>query len=70
MFPRCCSWCNLTGKHLQLYSTENSAPRIIARIGKSYNIVSLEMTSAALDQGLLEVCAVTTVLLQCGRNID
>ncbi|KZP25016.1 hypothetical protein FIBSPDRAFT_856395 [Athelia psychrophila] len=44
--------------------------RCLARISKTYNIVSLEMAAEAMQLGLLEACVITTVLLQCGRNID
>lgn len=33
-------------------------------------MVILEMTPEAMQLGLLEVCVIVTVLLQCGRNID
>ncbi|KAJ7638085.1 hypothetical protein B0H17DRAFT_1164041 [Mycena rosella] len=33
-------------------------------------IVSLEFTSSAVAAGLLEMCVVATVLLQCGHKID
>lgn len=56
--------------YIQLYAAGTSPPRTIARICKSFNIISLEMTPEAMQLGLLEVCVVTTVLLQCGRNID
>ncbi|KZP26364.1 hypothetical protein FIBSPDRAFT_909295 [Athelia psychrophila] len=49
---------------------ESSGRRCLARISKTYNIVSMEMTPEALQLGLLEACVITTVLLQCGRNID
>jgi len=56
--------------YICLTVTSTAAPRTLARISKSFNIVSLEMTSEAIKIGLLEVCVVTAMLLQCGRKID
>ncbi|KZP26365.1 hypothetical protein FIBSPDRAFT_678942, partial [Athelia psychrophila] len=53
-----------------LWSADSSGRRCLARISKTYNIVSLEMAPEAMQLGLLEACVITTVLLQCGRNID
>ncbi|KZP31503.1 hypothetical protein FIBSPDRAFT_907676 [Athelia psychrophila] len=51
-------------------ASESSGRRCLARISKTYNIVSLELAPEAIQLGLLEACVITTVLLQCGRNID
>jgi hypothetical protein len=55
---------------MQLYAAGTATPSTLARVSKSFNIVKLEMTPEAMELGLLEVCVVVTVLLQCGRNID
>ncbi|KZP26361.1 hypothetical protein FIBSPDRAFT_1005042 [Athelia psychrophila] len=51
-------------------ASASSGRRCLARISKTYNIVSLELTPEAVQLGLLEACVITAVLLQCGRNID
>ncbi|KZP26358.1 hypothetical protein FIBSPDRAFT_819775 [Athelia psychrophila] len=51
-------------------ASQSSGRRCLARISKTYNIVSLELAPEAMQLGLLEACVITTVLLQCGRNID
>lgn len=43
---------------------------LLARISRDRDNLILEMSSQAIQLGLLEVCAVATVLLQCGRSID
>jgi len=54
-------------KFICLYS---SSAQLLARISKSQGTITLELTTRAMQMGLLEATIVATVLLQCGRNID
>ncbi|KIM86694.1 hypothetical protein PILCRDRAFT_64756 [Piloderma croceum F 1598] len=56
--------------HICLYAAGTATPKTLAKVSKSFNIISLEMTPEAIQLGLLEICVIVTVLLQCGRNID
>ncbi|KDQ64070.1 hypothetical protein JAAARDRAFT_116910 [Jaapia argillacea MUCL 33604] len=58
------------GNFICLYATAPSAPQVLARIGKTPRMITLEMTQTAMDLRLLEPCVVAAVLLQSGRNID
>ncbi|KAJ7687970.1 hypothetical protein B0H17DRAFT_938936 [Mycena rosella] len=54
-----------------LYPAGTPTPELLGRIFKGDDgIVSLEFTSSAVAAGLLEMCVVATVLLQCGHKID
>ncbi|KAG2041248.1 hypothetical protein BDR03DRAFT_856904 [Suillus americanus] len=43
---------------------------ILARVSKTYDVVILELTPHAIQLGLLELCVLATILLQCGNSID
>ena len=53
-----------------MYKVHSSAPRVLARVSRVPNSVTLELTQEALQGGLLEPALVVTVLLSCGHNID
>lgn len=61
---------NLTDVYPQLYKVNSTAPRVLARVARGQNMVLLEITSEAMNLGLLESCMVATVMLTCGHNID
>lgn len=54
----------------QLYKVNSRAPRVLARIARMPNMIMLEMTQEAMQLGLLEPAVVSTVMLNCGHNID
>ena len=54
----------------QLYRTQTSAPKVLARVARAPSMVLLELTQEALQLSLLEPCLVATVLFVCGHNID
>ena len=54
----------------QLYRTQTSAPKVLARVARAPSMVLLELTQEALQIGLLEPCIVSTVLFTCGHNVD
>ena len=54
----------------QLYKVHTSAPKVLGRIARVPNMVTLEMTQEAMQLGLLEPSLIATVLLSCGHNID
>ena len=54
----------------QMYKVHSSAPRVLARVSRVPNSVTLELTQEAFQGGLLEPALVVTVLLSCGHNID
>ncbi|KAF7360123.1 hypothetical protein MVEN_00740700 [Mycena venus] len=56
--------------YIELYSTGVANPERFGRISQSQSGVKLELTTAAVHIGLLEVCVASTVLLMSGRNID
>ncbi|KAJ7830320.1 hypothetical protein B0H14DRAFT_2353667 [Mycena olivaceomarginata] len=58
------------GSHISLYSAGLGAPQIYARVAREEGAVALELTSEAIQIGLLEVAVAAALLLQCGRNID
>ncbi|KAG1869986.1 hypothetical protein F4604DRAFT_1926767 [Suillus subluteus] len=43
---------------------------ILARVSKTYDVVTLELTPHAIQLGLLELGVLATILLQCGNSID
>ncbi|KZT18855.1 hypothetical protein NEOLEDRAFT_1124910 [Neolentinus lepideus HHB14362 ss-1] len=59
-----------SGSHILLYTTGTSVPAVLAKISKTPNSVTLELSPAALELGLLQCAIVATVLMQSGRNID
>ncbi|KAJ6592353.1 hypothetical protein B0H19DRAFT_975176, partial [Mycena capillaripes] len=58
------------GKFICLYSVCLRAPQIYARVSKEDGIVALELTSEAIQLGIIEECVASAFLLQCGRTID
>ncbi|KAH9848378.1 hypothetical protein C2E23DRAFT_889216 [Lenzites betulinus] len=63
------AWTPMDG-FICLYKAQSLAPRVLARIIRVPNTVTIEMTQDALQGGMLEPCLVATVLLCCGHNID
>lgn len=55
---------------LQLFNSGPGPAMIHAKITRATGRIILEMTTDALNAGLLEACVVAAVLLQSGRNID
>ncbi|KAF7330041.1 hypothetical protein MKEN_00268200 [Mycena kentingensis (nom. inval.)] len=55
---------------ISLYSVGLGSPQIYARIFRADKEIILQMTTEAIQIGLLEVCVASALLLQCGRNID
>lgn len=53
-----------------MYKVHSTAPRILARVARMPNMITLDITQDALQLGLLEPAIVATVLLSCGANID
>ncbi|KAK7020091.1 hypothetical protein R3P38DRAFT_3318987 [Favolaschia claudopus] len=53
-----------------LYSSGVGAPETYARLTREDGAVALEITSEAIQLGLLDVCVAAALLLQCGRKID
>ncbi|KAF7350170.1 Casein kinase I isoform alpha [Mycena venus] len=45
-------------------------PQLLARIAKEDNVVTLQISPAAIEAGLLEMCVVCVVLFQSGYRID
>lgn len=45
-------------------------PRLLARIVKEDDSVTLDISLAAIEMKLMEACVVATVLFQSGRRID
>lgn len=60
----------LTRGCFQMYSSGLGAPQIYSRVSREEGAVKLELTTEAIQLGLLEVCVAAAILLQCGRNID
>ncbi|KAJ6562291.1 hypothetical protein B0H19DRAFT_943452 [Mycena capillaripes] len=58
------------GEYLFLYAAGVSQPQVYAQVSRNDNSVTLELTTEAIQMGLLEICVAATFLLQCGRNID
>ncbi|KAJ6624171.1 hypothetical protein B0H10DRAFT_2186748 [Mycena sp. CBHHK59/15] len=54
----------------QLYSSGSSPSQIFGRVSREEDTVTLELTTEAIQIGLLELCVTATFLLQCGRDID
>ncbi|KAL0946105.1 hypothetical protein HGRIS_012370 [Hohenbuehelia grisea] len=55
---------------LCLFNSAANPPEPLAQVTSGHQKVVMEMSSYAIQAGLVEVCAVSTFLLLCGRNID
>ncbi|KAJ7889756.1 hypothetical protein B0H13DRAFT_1626588 [Mycena leptocephala] len=58
------------GKYICLYSAGLGAPQIFARVSREEGAVALELTTEAIQIGILESCVAAAFLLQSGRKID
>ncbi|KAJ7822816.1 hypothetical protein B0H14DRAFT_2370489 [Mycena olivaceomarginata] len=58
------------GESICLYSPGLGAPQTHARVTREEGAVALDITSDAIQMGLLDVCVAAALLLQCGRKID
>ncbi|KAJ7189196.1 hypothetical protein C8R46DRAFT_1056791 [Mycena filopes] len=58
------------GRYICLYSAGLGSPQIYARVIREDGEVALELTSEAIQIGLLEICIAAALLLQCERKID
>ncbi|KAJ3932484.1 MAG: hypothetical protein NXY57DRAFT_1038382 [Lentinula lateritia] len=56
--------------YVGLYTYGTTTPELYARLSRTDGGVTLEITSTAIRESLLECCVVATVLLQSGRSID
>ncbi|THV03706.1 hypothetical protein K435DRAFT_715368 [Dendrothele bispora CBS 962.96] len=56
--------------YIGLYSHGTADPQLYAKVARGDGHVALDITSAAIQLGLLEPCVVAVVLLQSGRHID
>ncbi|KAJ7108733.1 hypothetical protein C8R44DRAFT_834116 [Mycena epipterygia] len=56
--------------HIELWSTGVPNPQLFGRISQGQSGVILELTSEAVQIGLLEVGVVSALLIMSGRNID
>jgi hypothetical protein len=54
----------------KLYTVGPSPPTMLAKISRDINAVRLELTTQAIQAGLLEASVVSTVLFQSGQNFD
>ncbi|TRM60324.1 hypothetical protein BD626DRAFT_571744 [Schizophyllum amplum] len=52
-----------------LYTYGSTTPELMARVSKGQGIVTLEMSTRALQIGLLEVATMATVLMLSGRSL-
>lgn len=59
----------LTGA-TQLYTYGHSTPELMARVSRGRGIVTLEMSTRALQVGLMEVATLATVLMLSGRPLN
>ncbi|KAJ3880443.1 hypothetical protein F5051DRAFT_160205 [Lentinula edodes] len=57
-------------EYVGLYTYGTTTPELYARLSRADGGVTLEITSTAIRESLLECCVVATVLLQSGRSID
>ncbi|KAF8061841.1 hypothetical protein FPV67DRAFT_1564041 [Lyophyllum atratum] len=55
-------------KVISLFTVGPSQPELLARVSREPDMVKLEITTQAVQAGLLEAAVVATVLLQSGRN--
>ncbi|PPQ72693.1 hypothetical protein CVT26_002910 [Gymnopilus dilepis] len=58
------------GKTINLYAGVPKNPVLLARIMRKSGAIQLDMTSDAIQLGLLDPVVTAAFLLQCGRNID
>ncbi|KAI0720753.1 hypothetical protein C8T65DRAFT_735693 [Cerioporus squamosus] len=63
------AWAPMQG-FICMYKVNTSAPRVLGRIARVPNSVTLELTQEAMQLNLLEPALVATVLLSCGASID
>ncbi|KAJ4467244.1 hypothetical protein J3R30DRAFT_3718147 [Lentinula aciculospora] len=57
-------------QYVGLYTYGTTTPELYARLSRTEGGVTLEITSTAIREGLLECCIVAVVLLQSGRTIE
>ncbi|KAF5329986.1 hypothetical protein D9611_010462 [Ephemerocybe angulata] len=57
-------------KTINLYAASSGSPTFMARINRANGAIVLEMTSDAMQLGVLEPALTACLLMQCGRNID
>jgi hypothetical protein len=65
-----CAILSLTLCTPKLYTVGPSPPAMLAKISRDINAVRLELTTQAIQAGLLEASVVSTVLFQSGQNFD
>ena len=53
-----------------MYKVNSSAPRVLCRIVRVPNSLTLELSQEAMQLNLLEPALVATILLTCGNAID
>ncbi|KAJ3969579.1 hypothetical protein EV361DRAFT_998694 [Lentinula raphanica] len=58
------------GENVELYTYGTGSPVFYAKLSRTRREVVLDMTSAAVQEGLLDCCVVAVVLLQSGRLIE
>ncbi|KAF7441404.1 hypothetical protein PC9H_001754 [Pleurotus ostreatus] len=58
------------GQYISLTTVGNGPPEVLAKVSSNSGVVFLEVTSQAINLGLLEASVVVTLLLMCGRNVD
>ncbi|KAL1715135.1 hypothetical protein EV715DRAFT_276072 [Schizophyllum commune] len=58
------------GEFLCLYTYGHSTPELMARVSRGRGIVTLEMSTRALQVGLMEVATLATVLMLSGRPLN
>ncbi|KAJ7141771.1 hypothetical protein C8R43DRAFT_892557 [Mycena crocata] len=56
--------------YIELHSTGVANPQLLGRISQGQSGVILELTTEAIQIGLLEVCVTSAILLMSSRNID
>ncbi|KAJ7269544.1 hypothetical protein C8J57DRAFT_1066224 [Mycena rebaudengoi] len=59
-----------TDGYIELYNTSISSPQLFGRISQGQNGITLEVTTEAVQIGLLEACVVSAVLFMSGHSID
>ncbi|KAF9073996.1 hypothetical protein BDP27DRAFT_1214976 [Rhodocollybia butyracea] len=57
------------GTYINMYSTD-PAPVFLARLSRGHGTIMLDLTNQAIQLGLLDVCLIAGVVMQCGKNID
>jgi len=61
---------NSVGDDIQLYTHGTANPELYAKVIRGEGYVALDITTHAIQLGLLEPCVVAVVLMQSGRHID